>query len=367
MVLMTIVSRIVNKKYDVAIGPEPMINNLYHKKALEIYGYKVKTFVCFTYYITKDFDKNFQKFRNLFSARYYIAFLYVIFNFKILYIYFNGGPLSWTPLRRFEALLYKIAKVKTVVMPYGGDVQVLDRCNNLIYKNAVVKDYPNFQKSSRKKILNQIDYWTKHAGHIISGCDWVDYMYSWNTLMPAHFSLDINSFKGIVAQPKTKSFRVLHAPNHKEIKGTAFLEKAIVELKNEGYDFELLLIQKMPNETLKSYIASADLVVDQLVIGWHGIFALEAMALAKPVVCYIREDLKKLFLADGCLKSEDDLPFINADIFTIKESLKDAYANNDILGKHARKSIQYLNKYHSLESVGNKFDSINRGLVRFED
>ena len=41
-----------NKKYDVGIGPEPLINNVYHKMALEKNGYKVITFVAKSYYIT---------------------------------------------------------------------------------------------------------------------------------------------------------------------------------------------------------------------------------------------------------------------------------------------------------------------------
>ena len=45
-----------NKKYDVGIGPEPLINNVYHKMALEKNGYKVITFVAKSYYITSKFD-----------------------------------------------------------------------------------------------------------------------------------------------------------------------------------------------------------------------------------------------------------------------------------------------------------------------
>ena len=37
-------------------------------------------------------------------------------------------------------------------------------------------------------------------------------------------------------------------------------------------------------------LAAADLVVDQLVLGWYGAVAVEAMALGRPVLAYIRED-----------------------------------------------------------------------------
>ena len=40
-----------------------------------------------------------------------------------------------------------------------------------------------------------IDRWTTHSDHVISGCDWVDYMHHWDTLMSAHFSIDIESIR----------------------------------------------------------------------------------------------------------------------------------------------------------------------------
>lgn len=355
-------SRILKKKYDVCLGPEPMINNVYHKKALEKMGYSARTFVCFTYYITKNFDKNFENIKNIFSLRYYISFFYVIWNFKCIYIYFNGGPLFWTPLRRFEAFLYRLSKVKIVVMPYGGDIQVLDRCPNLLYRHAVCRDYPQFQIHSRRKISLQIDYWTRNADHIISGCDWVDYMYHWDTLMPAHFSVDYDSFQKINPGDKPEKFTVLHAPNHIEIKGTRFIQAAVLDLQNEGFSIELEIVQKMPNEDLKRRIARADIVVDQLVIGWHGIFALEALSMGKPVVCYLRQDLIDLYLFDGCLKHRDDIPFINADFKNFKDVLREVLLNKQSLEGISVKSRDYVRKYHSLEAVGAVFDKINSGL-----
>ena len=44
-----------------------MINNVYHKRALEAYGYKVETFVSKLFFITDEFDKKFI-FQNNFSS-----------------------------------------------------------------------------------------------------------------------------------------------------------------------------------------------------------------------------------------------------------------------------------------------------------
>ena len=56
--------------------------------------------------------------------------------------------------------------------------------------------------------------------------------------------------------------------------------------------FELELVEAKPFwEALQIY-GSGDIIVDQLLAGWYGGFAVEAMALGKPVIAYLRaEDL----------------------------------------------------------------------------
>ena len=105
---------------------------------------------------------------------------------------FNGGVIGLRSvlLWKMEPFLFKVAKIKTVILPYSSDVQDLTRCNNLIFKDTVSSDYPN-QKDNRKMITRKIDLWTTHADYVIGGCEWVDYMYHWDTLMLAHFSIDL--------------------------------------------------------------------------------------------------------------------------------------------------------------------------------
>lgn len=82
---------------------------------------------------------------------------------------------------------------------------------------------------------------------------------------------------------------VLHAPSRLGMKGTRFLVAAVERLKAEGVDFEFVLVQGVPHHELRRLLEGADLVVDQLLCGWYGGLAVEAMALGKPVICYIRE------------------------------------------------------------------------------
>ncbi len=369
VIIAAVIARFVYKRYDVGIGPEPLINNVYHKKALEKYGYTAKTFVGETYFITSDFDVRTDTMLPLpFSEvlRYYLYF-YSILNFKCLYIYFNGGPLFFTSyLWRLEPLLYHIAKVKIVIMPYGSDIQDMLRCPNLVFRDAVCSDYPD-HRLKRNRIQKKIDLWTKHADHIIGGCDWVDYLYHWDTLLLAHFAIDVLDFQppAIDTQNEAdlgrRSIRILHAPNHKKIKGTKFVLDAIHELQEEGYDIDFVLVEKRPNAEVQQIIQTVDLVIDQLIIGWYAMFAIEAMASGKPVISYLRDDLIDLYTVNGLIEP-GEVPIINSNPLRIKDDIKYWIKNRNNLQDIGRKSREYVIKHHSLEYVGGVFDGVNRSL-----
>lgn len=373
--LVALVARFRVKRIDVGLGPEPMINNVYHKKALETYGYTAETFVGDVYFITDQFDVRADKPRTrspvlnqlLHILSVYYLFSRAVLHYKCLYLYFNGGPLGLASrqLWRFEPLLFKLAKTKVVMMPYGGDVQEMSRSPNLLFKDAMAHDYPT-HRLRRAEILGKIDLWTKYADHIISGCEWVDYMYYWDTLMLAHFSIDVDLWKPVAkdsgpALAPGKKIRILHAPNHKAIKGTEYFVNAVNELQAEGLPVELILLQKVPNYRIREVMASVDLVADQLIIGWYAMFALEGMSMEKPVLCYLRRDLENLYTCAG-LVEPNEIPIINCSPLTIKDTIRDLVLNPGQLPDIGKRSREYVIKHHSTQVIGKVFDQVNRSI-----
>jgi len=179
--------------------------------------------------------------------------------------------------------------------------------------------------------------------------------------MLGHFSIDIDRWRPVQRHKKNKSFKILHAPNHRAIKGTDFLIQAVNELKREGYDIDLVLIEKASNDVVKRAIEDADLVVDQLVIGWYAMFAIEAMALGKPVVCYLDSNLENLYINVGLI-SKDEIPIIKANPTNIKEVIKQNIKNKEKLKKIGENSRKFVLKHHSVEYIGSIFTSINNKL-----
>jgi len=369
VVCLALVGRYSTKRVDVGLGPEPIINNLYHKEALKREGFSVETFASHVSHITDRFDlradRGVARLRLLRPLGLLWLWVIVARRYRCVYIYFNGGVVSHLGrvfLWRWEPWLHRMARLRTVVMPYGSDVQELTRTRNLRFRHAMTIDYPE-QRHRRERVKRQIEQWTRHADHTLSGCDWVDYMYHWDTLMLAHFSIDTDDWRpqAGTSDSGARPLRILHAPNHRAIKGTEFFVRAVEELQSEGLPIELVILERVPNTEVRRVMEGVDLVADQLVVGWYAMLAIEAMALAKPVLCHIREDLEELYVLAGLL-DRGELPIIRCSPETVKAEIRRLAQDRVRLKKIGAASRAYVEKHHSLEAIGAVFDRINRGI-----
>lgn len=90
--------------------------------------------------------------------------------------------------------------------------------------------------------------------------------------------------------PSRSELVVAHAPTDRVLKGTDHVIGAVESLRAEGLRVRLELHENLSRPEVLARVADADIVVDQLVMGWYGGFSVEAMALAKPVICFIEEE-----------------------------------------------------------------------------
>ena len=136
-----------------------------------------------------------------------------------------------------------------------------------------------------------------------------------SSVMVPYASVNINKWKLSLSEEK-KEIEILHAPTNRIIKGTKYLLLVISKLKEKRYPVRLKLIEKIENKKMINYCKSADIVVDQLLLGWYGGFAVEMMALGKPVICYLNKDFFDFtsFAAD--------IPIVNANLENLEEKLK---------------------------------------------
>ena len=129
--------------------------------------------------------------------------------------------------------------------------------------------------------------------------------------------------------PKTKNLKILHSSylaksgrdwNGRNIKGSPSILSAIERLKREGHCVEYFHIHNKKSKDMRFYQAQADIIVDQLIYGWWGSTVVEATALGKPVVCYLRPSWKQFFLK--VFPEYPSVPIIEATTDTIYEVLK---------------------------------------------
>jgi glycosyltransferase involved in cell wall biosynthesis len=85
---------------------------------------------------------------------------------------------------------------------------------------------------------------------------------------------------------------VLHVPTDRRIKGTRWIEAGVARAAAAEPRLEWRLLEHAPWSQVRQAMAEADVIVDQVFLGWYGLVAVEAMALGKPVVGFVREDLE---------------------------------------------------------------------------
>ena len=90
--------------------------------------------------------------------------------------------------------------------------------------------------------------------------------------------------RAIEPSPPTDRARplIVHAPSSRRRKGTEHLIAAC-----EGLDADLVLVEGLHHAEAFERYREADIVVDQLNAGWYGVFAIECLALGKPVVTFL--------------------------------------------------------------------------------
>jgi glycosyltransferase involved in cell wall biosynthesis len=136
---------------------------------------------------------------------------------------------------------------------------------------------------------------------------------------------------------------IIHAPTQPSFKGTVYVEETIQRLRQAGFQFDYKRIEMMTNAEALHCYRQADIVIDQLLVGTHGLFAVEAMALGKPVISYIREDLVSMFPAN--------LPIISANPATLYDRLIPLITDPVLRYTTGIKSRQYAEQRHDIPKI----------------
>ncbi len=158
---------------------------------------------------------------------------------------------------------------------------------------------------------------------------------------------EIGKIRPVLFDGPNHRMRIVHAPTSRNIKGTKYIVATIDKLKKEGFDIDLILVENKTNKEAMEIYKKADVIIDQLLIGWYGGFAVECLALGKPVIAYLREtDLD--YLPQGM---RDDMPIINASPQSLYATLRAILEGKTDLREISHDSVAYVNTWHSEKKI----------------
>jgi len=110
---------------------------------------------------------------------------------------------------------------------------------------------------------------------------------------------------------------------------------------------DLDVVHGVRNEEALERYKQADIVVDQVLRDWHGIFSIEGMALGKPVVTSLDEDaVRQTEEAFGV-----EVPIVRATKDDLAEKLRplvESFEERKRLGKEGR---AYVEEVHDVERM----------------
>ena len=333
-------------------------------------GFRSSSLVFNTYYITRSFDINlilFEGALRLTRSRFclsifrHLVFAWALLRFDVFHYFYDRGILLTEKRYGINAkeieLLNKSGK-RLYTYAYGADVRSRDITLSLGQPN-LCQECPQPGKycvcSTELLDLSLANLGRGATAQIAMG-DMVAYVPGCHDMH--YWPLDARKLE---ASPVTfrvgDTLRVAHAPNHGHFKGTRILVEAIDRLIHEGEKIELVSVQGVPNEKVIELFGGSHIVADQFVAGFHGYTALEAMALGRPVLCFLRNDQMMVDPAT--------CPIINTRPEQIYDVLKRCLRGEIDLHESGKNGRIYVEQHYSLEAVAARLGRLYLDTAKF--
>ena len=272
------------------------------------------------------------------------------FMYDVLHYYFGRSLFCWDDFGPPNALWYadlKLARLlgrKIFMTLQGCDARLAYRSNR---KNTYTPCREGCCANFPGCIQGQDAHREFLMQTILPTCDRVLYLnpelgfYVPGGVFLPYTSVDVESIHP-VSPRMTGKIRILHAPTDAGVKGTKHVLEAM-EILRRNYDIEFLLVKDMVHEeALKTY-READIVIDQLLAGWYGAFAVECMAMGKLVVCYIRDE--DLQFVPPSMKNE--LPLFNASPDDLVTRLAEAINDREHWPEWSERAVKFVRRWHN--------------------
>jgi glycosyltransferase involved in cell wall biosynthesis len=193
----------------------------------------------------------------------------------------------------------------------------------------------------RGKTSEQLAYGRRTDAQVVGSYDAIRWVPDAEVIPPG---LDLAAYSPAPPSDRTRPL-VVHAPSDRVRKGTEHVIRACEQL-----DVELDIVERLPHVEARARYERADIVVEQLNAGWHGVFGLEGMALGKPVVTYLKEDVvRRTEEAFGVR-----IPIVSATKETLAERLRPLVESPSERRRIGAESRAYVERVHDIDKVADR-------------
>lgn len=256
-------------------------------------------------------------------------------------LHFHGGK---TIMRDASDLRgYRLAR-KTMIMTYwGSDARFYSLANDRNPYYHLMGDDPESERPRRERMQHMARYFDVATVPDIELREHVERYFDRVEVVPVSLRTKDISPRFV---EETDRPLVVHAPSRRDFKGTEFVLDAVRELRARGMRFGFHLVENASNELARRSLSRADIVVDQLLLGICGMAGLEAMGYGKPVVTYVREDLRGMYAGE--------FPAVPATKETLTETLADLLEDFPRRRRLGIEGRRYVERHHRPDVVGKK-------------
>jgi hypothetical protein len=275
-------------------------------------------------------------------------FIYALFRYDIFH-FLSGELILTRKLRRFELWTYRKLGKKIIMHFVGADIRSL---KYLDWKRESIEDYlhgkenplpisEDFQKSLVKDSLT-------YAQHIlVSSADLLEIIPE-ATFFPVLLN---DSDLAHASMRKEGPVKILFSPSSHRTKGSKYVHGVLEKIKDKyadnvellvpGYEVKSENAYAMTRYELLNAMRSADIVIDQMIIGWYGLKSVEALFLGCHVICFIDSKYEH--------NQFEDCPIYNANVLNLYSQIE-FLVNHTMEGNRNVDNKEWLSKYHFIES-----------------
>jgi glycosyltransferase involved in cell wall biosynthesis len=264
---------------------------------------------------------------------------------------------NWAMRDAADVHVARMLKKKRVVEFFGSDIRIpaVEAADNPYYARLIdVHEYQEHESLAISRARQK--RFASLGAPVILSCKSL-FPYIQRDLFPqVHFirqRVYLADYTPAFPDPAISRPLIVHSPSAPVIKGTAAVKRAVEQLQ-PAHAFDFRLLQGVPHTQAKQIVQSCDIFVDQLVLGAHGLAALEAMAYGKPVVCYIKPSMVGQY--------PPDLPIVNATQETLPEVLARLIEDGAWRQQLGQRGRAYVEKYHDARVLARQLVQLYEGL-----